>query len=244
MMVSKEYWKIGELANQTGLTVRALHHYDHKGLLHPSDSSESGHRLYTKEDIAKLQQVVSLKQMGFSLEQIKSLMESDTYNALEVLRIQMERLEEHIRSQEQLHDRLQKIYVLLSNRKEVTTDLFMKTIEVMNVDTSKYFTAEQLEKLKQQGELLGQEKIREVENEWPSLIARVREENDKGTPVDDPEVLKLAKRWKELMNLFSGGDPELIKAAGRFHAENPGNALQNGLDSEMFQYISKAMAHL
>jgi DNA-binding transcriptional MerR regulator len=87
---------------------------------------------------------MSLKQMGFSLEAIKTLMESDTYDAVEVLRVQMEHLEENIRRQQQLYDRLQNIYSLLSNRKEVTTDLFMKTIEVMNVDTSKYFTADQL----------------------------------------------------------------------------------------------------
>jgi hypothetical protein len=76
------------------------------------------------------------------------------------------------------------------------------------------------------------------------LIARVREEMDKGTPVDDPEVIKLAQRWQELINLFSGGDQEIVKAAERLHADNPGNALQNGMDGELYRYISQAMAHL
>ena len=43
--------KVGELAKQTGLTVRALHHYDDIGLLQPSVRSDAGYRLYTRKDI-------------------------------------------------------------------------------------------------------------------------------------------------------------------------------------------------
>ncbi|MBV8346946.1 MAG: MerR family DNA-binding transcriptional regulator [Mycolicibacterium sp.] len=43
-------WKVGALAELTGLTVRALHHCDHIGLLRPSHRSSSGHRLYMGED--------------------------------------------------------------------------------------------------------------------------------------------------------------------------------------------------
>ncbi|MDB4866962.1 MAG: merR, binding family protein [Cohnella sp.] len=71
----------------------------------PSKNSDSGHRLYTEADIAKLQQVISLKQMGFTLEEIKTLMESDEYDPKEVLRVQLERLNETIQRQEQLYGR-------------------------------------------------------------------------------------------------------------------------------------------
>ena len=52
-----EALKVGELAKRTGLTVRTLHHYDEIGLLKPSLHTESGHRLYTARDVARLQQV-------------------------------------------------------------------------------------------------------------------------------------------------------------------------------------------
>ena len=60
--------KIGELASRTGLTVRTLHHYDEIGLLKPSHRTDSGHRLYTVRDLGRLQQIVSLRQLGFSLD--------------------------------------------------------------------------------------------------------------------------------------------------------------------------------
>ncbi len=56
-----EALKVGELARRTGLTVRTLHHYDEIGLLKPSLHTESGHRLYTADDVARLQQVLSLR---------------------------------------------------------------------------------------------------------------------------------------------------------------------------------------
>jgi DNA-binding transcriptional MerR regulator len=52
-------WKVGELAKRTGVSVRALHHYDEIGLLSPSHRSEAGYRLYTEIDVARLQQIRS-----------------------------------------------------------------------------------------------------------------------------------------------------------------------------------------
>ncbi|WP_263404975.1 MerR family DNA-binding transcriptional regulator [Pseudomonas aeruginosa] len=52
--------KVGELAKQTGLTVRALHHYDDIGLLQPSARSDAGYRLYTPKDITRLHQIQAL----------------------------------------------------------------------------------------------------------------------------------------------------------------------------------------
>ena len=54
-----QVWKVGALAELTGLTVRALHHYDHIGLLTPSGRSSSGHRLYNADDVARLYRIRS-----------------------------------------------------------------------------------------------------------------------------------------------------------------------------------------
>ena len=71
-----EALKVGELAKRTGLTVRALHHYDEIGLLKPSLHTEAGYRLYTADDVARLQRVLSLRQLGFSLEQVRDCLDA------------------------------------------------------------------------------------------------------------------------------------------------------------------------
>src|ERR1043165_2969683 len=63
-------WKVGQLAKRTGISVRTLHPYDQIGLLTPSHRTESGHRLYDRDDVVRLQQIVMLRQLGFALEEI------------------------------------------------------------------------------------------------------------------------------------------------------------------------------
>lgn len=60
---------IGEVAKATGLTVRALRHYDAIGLVRPSDRTGAGYRLYD-DDLARLARVVALRQLGLGLEQV------------------------------------------------------------------------------------------------------------------------------------------------------------------------------
>ena len=70
-MARPAFWRVGELAGQTGLTVRTLHYYDEIGLLSPSHRSDAGYRLYTAGDVVRLQQIRSLRHLGFALEEIR-----------------------------------------------------------------------------------------------------------------------------------------------------------------------------
>src|SRR2546426_10933044 len=62
-----------EFAELTGVTVRTLHHYDRLGLLKPSRYSRAGHRLYRASDGTRLEQIVALQFIGFSLNEIRNI---------------------------------------------------------------------------------------------------------------------------------------------------------------------------
>ena len=99
--------KVGELARRTGLTVRTLHHYDNVGLLSPSCRTESGHRLYTSDDIARLQQVMSLRQFGLSLDEVRDCLGRPDFSPQRVIELHLERLRQQIAHQQQLCGRLE-----------------------------------------------------------------------------------------------------------------------------------------
>ena len=85
--IPQGYMTIGEVAKKIGVTVRTLQYYDKEGLLSPSAESEGGRRLYTDKDLVTLHQIISLKSLGFSLEDIKQRLISlgtpaDVANAL------------------------------------------------------------------------------------------------------------------------------------------------------------------
>jgi DNA-binding transcriptional MerR regulator len=61
---------VGELARLTGITVRALHHYDEIGLVVPSQRTAAGYRLYDYKDVIRLQQVLLFRELGLPLDEI------------------------------------------------------------------------------------------------------------------------------------------------------------------------------
>lgn len=70
--IPEGYMTVGEVAKKMGVTVRTLQYYDREYLLSPSAESEGGRRLYTDKDVIKLHQILSLKHLGFSLDDIKN----------------------------------------------------------------------------------------------------------------------------------------------------------------------------
>src|SRR5215207_1108109 len=100
--MSFEALKVGELARRTGLTIRTLHHYDEIGLLKPSQHTDSGHRLYAAGDVARLQQVISLRQLGFTLEEVRDCLDRPGFSPLEVLGLHTTRLRDQIELQRRL----------------------------------------------------------------------------------------------------------------------------------------------
>lgn len=78
--VGKEgaYLQIGEVAERTGVTQRTLRFYEEKGLLRPPSRMEGGFRLYSEEDVSRVEQIRQLqKLLGFSLAEIKEMVEAE-----------------------------------------------------------------------------------------------------------------------------------------------------------------------
>ena len=69
--IPQGFMTVGEVAKKMGVTVRTLQYYDKEGLLSPSAESEGGRRLYTDKELVTLYQILSLKSLGFSLDDIK-----------------------------------------------------------------------------------------------------------------------------------------------------------------------------
>jgi DNA-binding transcriptional MerR regulator len=67
---------VGQVSERFGVTVRTLHHYDEIGLLSPSERSRAGYRLYTEQDLTRLQHVVVYRRLGFALEDVALLLEN------------------------------------------------------------------------------------------------------------------------------------------------------------------------
>lgn len=89
-------YQVREVARLAGVTVRTLHHYDQVGLLVPSLRSGAGYRQYTRDDLLRLQQILLGRELGFSLEQIRRMLDDPEFDRVEALQAQHVLLAERI----------------------------------------------------------------------------------------------------------------------------------------------------
>lgn len=99
-------WRIGEVAERTGLTRRTLRHYDELGLLVPSSRSWGDYRLYDEADLLRLLQIQNLKALGLSLAEIATALADPDLDAGATLRSHLAHVEDRIEAERRLADRL------------------------------------------------------------------------------------------------------------------------------------------
>lgn len=226
--------------------MRALHHYEKIGLLVPSDRTESGHRLYAEDDVMRLQQIASLRSLGFSLAEIREFLDASSFSPGRVIELHIARIRERIELERRLCDRLEVVADLLAATGEGSSEKFVETVmEVtkMSERIEKYYTPEQLEQLERRRQELGEERIRAAEAEWPVLMEQVRIEMEAGTDPTNERVQKLARRWMELVEEFTGGDPGIRNSvANMWQQEETLMGTDTARMREMMDYISRANA--
>jgi len=88
---------VGELSRLTGVTVRALHHYDEIGLVRPSQRSAAGYRIYNDGDVLRLQQVLVFRELGVPLEEIGTALDEASDRAALLRRHRRELAEKRTR---------------------------------------------------------------------------------------------------------------------------------------------------
>lgn len=93
-MNEKQLMTVHTVAEKTGITVRTLHYYDEIGLLPPTNVSESKYRLYSAEDLERLQQILFFREAGFGLKEIRQILSAPSYSKRTALKNQIKILKE------------------------------------------------------------------------------------------------------------------------------------------------------
>ncbi|MHB1534594.1 MAG: MerR family transcriptional regulator [Acidimicrobiales bacterium] len=237
--------KVGQLAAATGLTVRALHHYDHLGLVRPSARTAAGYRLYVKADVERLYQVLALRQLGFPLDEIGEVLDgtSSIHALLAEHRAYLDRQLVAIRT---LRAQLTTLAAAQDGEATSVTDFVELIREVITVDDTvkRYFSDQQLADLAERRAWLGEAVIADIQAAWPKLIGRVQAAVDAGVAPVSPQAQKMAAEWTGLLGQFHGNDEGLRGSLYRIYAENSQQIEQRhgGPSAALLEFIQAAIA--
>lgn len=222
--------KVGELAKRSGLTVRALHHYDSIGLLHPTGRSESGYRLYGRDDIARLHGIQTLRRMGLSLADVAQLLDGGAITLPALLARQIGALDQEIAQAEALRARLTVTQSILAGGGQPEIDDWLTSLSMMKT-FEQYFSGGELK--------LVFERWKRCKSEWPPLLQAVREAMERGVPAGSLELQPLARRWMDVSARWMDGDLALLNRWGSMLREQPGLPLPPGMDRALLEYIDQ-----
>ena len=240
-------YSVGELAQRSGLTVRALHHYEKLGLLRPSARSDAGYRLYSEADVLRLHRLLAWRQTGLALKDIGPLLDSESPALREVLARQVAALQAQMLQQQQLLDALQHVARQAEGQgagadtEPSLIEHLLFAMSMMRVQ-DKYFSAEDRLVLAQQKAQMGPERVLAAEAEWPALIRSVQQEMARGTPSGSPRVRTLAQRWMALTQQFVGDSPTLRSKVTTMYAQEPDLQRLTGVTPELIGYLRQAVA--
>jgi DNA-binding transcriptional MerR regulator len=228
--------QIGELAKQTGLSIRTLRYYDEIGLLVPSHRTEAEYRLYSEGDIARLQQILSLRQLGFALKEIRECLENPEFSLPRVIDLHLARLQEQMAVSRSLFTQLSQIAQQLQTSQSVAVADLMTTMETITM-TQQYLTQEQHDLL--------EARLQQGQAEWQQFLTQARSYLTEGRDLNDPEVQQMVWQWRTSILGFVGGDLQLYEALTQLYQQEGAEAASWGtLDAPTLEYILKAVAML
>lgn len=227
--------KVGELAKKSGLTVRALHHYDAIGLLTPSARADNGYRLYNRDDIARLHRIQALRGFGLTLADIGAYLAQPDKPLADIVARQIAMLDAQIDKAARLRDRLQELRDTLMDGKEPELVDWLRTLELMTM-FNRYFSQEELDRLPMY------RKTQTQSAEWTELVEEVRALMDAGVSPADERPRALADRWMTLLARDTNNDPRMFAKLNRMHDNEPSMQASMGISPELRDYVIRAFS--
>ena len=212
--IPQGFMTVGEVAKKMGVTVRTLQYYDKEGLLSPSAESEGGRRLYTDKDLITLHQILSLKSLGFSLDDIKERLTSletpaDVANALteqaDDIRRKIEQLQASLSAIEQLKaEVLQMQTVNFKKYADIIVNLQMKNEFYPLI---KHFDDDTLDHIRSQFDKESGLDFMDRFNRLSDEIVQLQKEN---VPPESEKCQQVVKEYWGLIMEFTNGDMSML----------------------------------
>ncbi len=209
----------------TGVTVRTLHHYDEIGLLAPSGRSEAGYRLYAYADLARLQEILGWRALGFSLAEIQSILDDPAYDRIGALRRQRELVE---RQAERLGALRHALVTAIDAEQKGTTmpenamfEGFDPT-EYEDEVRERWGDTDAYRESTRRAASYGEAEWQAIRAEGDEIVGELAAAKAAGAPADGERAMAAAERHRQhISRWFYDCPPAMHRGLGRMSADDP-----------------------
>ena len=238
--IPQGYMTVGEAAKKMNLTVRTLQYYDKVGLLPPSAESEGGLRLYTNKEIVRLYQIRAMKQLGFSLEEIKAWIAS--HNTPEdlssVLLEHASKIRDEIKKLTNALESVEKLNIEVIQTKEVDWGKYADILALLESGSQLYWAVKHLpdsiyEKIERVDEASA-----DLIKKQNSLIDEADKLRKKGEKPNDKKGQAFAEKFWNVTLELMGGDMSMLAELGEIGLTHGDEKWQRNR-----QFIGEALNH-
>jgi len=243
-------WYIKELSTLTKVSVRTLHHYDALGLLKPSVRLINGYRLYSEKDLLRLQQIVALKFFGFSLQQIKQLLDQQ-FAIVEHFEKQRALLDEQAGHLAQVGTMLDELMLQAKQGKSLEWSRIIQLIGVyqMTKELSKTwvgqaFSPDQLKQFAEIQQRFTEKQLDDHGKRWVQLMEKIKTHLHKH-PEEGPTSAigqKFAQEWQDLLDEVYADYPELQEAMSLAYKYN--RIPHCPYDQKLYDFLGEAFKYM
>ncbi|SFI85201.1 MerR family transcriptional regulator [Thermoflavimicrobium dichotomicum] len=232
-------YTIGQFAHKANVTIRTLHYYEEIGLLIPSATTEGKHRLYSNEDFIRLQQIVTLKELGFSLKQIKQILEGADWEQL--LKTQLKLIRQEMERLQKIEQGLESILHVYQAEGRVNWHVLLKLFQYSKQDPQArhQFIQENLNPIEQKAfRKLPKLEGEDMETlEWMALLKEVIAHQDLDPA--SPEAQKVIKKLWDKMAEWFDGDLEMMEAHWRLQKNHADELRLYPFEPQTIEFIEK-----
>jgi DNA-binding transcriptional MerR regulator len=243
-------YTVKQVAEMSGVSVRALHHYDEIGLLPPAEVGRNGYRYYRREQLLALQTILFYRELGFPLEQVRALMKSPTFDRLQALRDQRARVVAEARRFSQLLTTIDRTIADLEGKTTMNESTMYEGLE-----NQERWEAELLERYGQGARGKIEESRKKLGALSPAETAALKEEMrainaalaaamDRGALTGSPEVQALTARHHAWVSRAWVPDARAYAGLGQLYVES--EELRQVYDDEragLAAFLAEAMRY-
>ncbi|MFF2509007.1 MerR family transcriptional regulator [Streptomyces sp. NPDC058067] len=222
-------YSVGQVSALAGITVRTLHHYDRTGLLSPGERSRAGYRLYSDADLARLQQILFYRELGFSLDETAAILTDPEANALDRLRARQRRLRDEIARLQRLAEVTERAIEVQQTGVELTPEERSEVFGPVTFDLS-YATEAQLkwedspahQESMARAAAHSKEDWRQLMGEAAAWRAELLAAFDDGVPGDGDRAMDIAEEHRlHLTRWFTACPPDMHRRIADDFAADP-----------------------